>query len=162
MRGPWKPSRTVVAVVTVPLVTGGVLALGAAPASAATTRCSGWQQHTLPVVGKIAVKTCVQKDGYNHKAWVHVEWFRTYGGTDFDGVKVRVRLERKNSTYKSKTCDYTKVMNQYKLGKRNCTTARVFSTQKGGWTGDGYVDLNFNLDGKGWKRWELKGSPSVS
>ncbi|GAA2082131.1 hypothetical protein [Actinomadura alba] len=157
-----RSTRKIAAAVTVPLVTAAALAVTAPPASAATTKCSGYQYRTGPVVTQVAVKTCVVASGSSRYAYILVEWARAYGGTDWDLFKVHARLERNDGNYATKWCDFTDSMNRYQNGRLTCRTATVSSSVSGGWTGDGIVNFNINLDGLGTKTWELGGSPSVS
>jgi hypothetical protein len=158
-----RPSRKIAAAVVVPLVAGAALMLTASPASAATTtKCSAYQYQSAPVTSNVAMKTCVVKSGNSRYAYIQVEWASTYGGSTWDLFKVNVRLERNDGLYSARSCDYTSQMNTYKNLILKCDSSTVTSASTGGWTGDGSINFNFNLDGLGTKTRNLTGSPSVS
>lgn len=144
------------------LLAGTALAVGASPAYASTTKCSAYQYQTGPVVTNVAMKTCVVKNGNKRYAYILVEEARAYGGKDWDKFKVHARLERYDTNIATKWCDLTNDMNNYKNPRLFCKTATVTSSSQGGWTGDGVLIFNFNLDGLGDKSRALNGSPSVS
>jgi hypothetical protein len=157
-----RPSRIITAAVATPLLTLTTLLATTGPAAAATTRCSDYQYQTAPSVTNVAMKTCVVKNGSARYAYVLIEQARTSGGKTWDLFKVHARLERNYANIATKWCDFTDDMNKYLNPRLICTTATVTSSATGGWTGDGVMVFNFNLDGLGDKSRALTGSPSVS
>jgi hypothetical protein len=158
-----RSARTIAAAVTVPLLTGAALVSTAVPASAATTtKCSAYQYQSAPVVTNVAMKTCVVKSGNSRHAYIQVEQASTYGGSTWDLFKVNVRLERNDGVYTAASCDYTSQMNKYKNIILKCVSSTFTSASTPGWTGDGTITFNFNLDGLGNKTRDLTGSPSVA
>jgi hypothetical protein len=157
-----RTARTITAAVVTPLLTLTALLATTGPAAAATTRCSDYQYQTAPSVTNVAMKTCVVKNGNSRYAYVLIEQARTSGGKTWDLFKVHARLERNDVNKATKWCDFTDEMNQYLNPRLICTTATVTSSTTGGWTGDGVIVFNFNLDGQGDKSRALTGSPSVS
>jgi hypothetical protein len=163
MQMPLKPIKRIAAVGAATLLaSAAVLATTAAPAFAATTRCSAYQFQTAPSVTNVAMKTCVVKSGNIRHAYVIIEQARTSGGATWDKFKVHARLEHNNANKETKWCDFTDDMNRYLNPRLICTTPKHYSTTAGGWTGDAVIVINFNLDGYGDKSRALTGSPAVS
>jgi hypothetical protein len=158
-----RSTQRITAVLAVPLVTAGALALTASPAAAAvTTKCSAYQYQSAPVVTNVAMKTCVAKSGNSRYAYISIEQASAYSGSTWDLFKVNVRLERNDGNVDTASCDYTSEMNKYKQVSFHCATATISSSLSGGWTSDGTIDYNFNLDGLGTKNRALTGSPQMS
>lgn len=161
MRMTSKLHRTVT--VTTAALLGSTAALSvASPAFAATTRCSDYQYQTAPSVTNVAMRTCVVKSGDIRHAYVEVGQARTSGGATWDKFQVHVRLERNDANKATKWCDFTDDMNRYLNPKLFCTTTKIYSTTRGGWTSDAVIVFNFNLDGLGDKSRALHGSPAVN
>ncbi|MBO2451479.1 hypothetical protein J4573_30615 [Actinomadura barringtoniae] len=154
--------RRIVTVGTVPVVAAGaILAVTAAPALA-QTECGPNKEQTAPVGGHALLRACIQKDGNQRRAYIQLQYARTYGGKDWDKFVVHVRLERNDADKEYGSCDWTSDMNNYKTLNQKCYTDWYISGTTGGWTGDGYYVYNYNLDGLGDKSASLTGSPKVS
>ncbi|MBE1485691.1 hypothetical protein [Plantactinospora soyae] len=157
------PGKKIAAVVVTPLLALTTLLLTASPASAApTTRCSAYQYQSAPAATNVAMKTCVVKNGNSRYAYILIEQARASSGSTWDLFKVHARLERNDVNKATKWCDFTDSMNRYQNPRLKCTTATVSSSTAGGWTSDGVINFNFDLDGLGDKSRALGGSPSVS
>ncbi|KAB2340163.1 hypothetical protein [Actinomadura rudentiformis] len=154
--------RRISTAVTVPaLAAGAMVALTAAPAHA-TIKCGPTKEQTSPVVGHVLLKACIETDGYLRRAYIQMDYARTYGGTDWDKFIVHPRLERNDADKAKASCNWTSDMNRYTTLKKYCFTPWTNSNAMGGWTGDGSYTFNFNLDGLGDKHGSLGGSPKVN
>jgi hypothetical protein len=107
-------------------------------------------------------KTCVDRIDSNTrsaKVLIQLEGIHISGGKRFHYFRTTLRLERNNVIIKSQTKPWT-----IGDGGRVHTTSFSFtsdSTATGGWSADGYIKYDATNDGKGEKRKDLKGSPTI-
>jgi hypothetical protein len=74
---------------------------------------------------------------------------------------VQVRLERNDADYKTDVTNYANLTNLQESGSYYNQTGEYNSSSTGGWTADGHVVWNVDLDGEGDHTWSLHGSPSI-
>lgn len=128
----------------------------------------------LPASADISVnvRTCVWSDkscpgcAEEVAAGAEISWSRgqprVYAA--FDSFKVIVRLERSDDVIGSSlTCEVKSIIGSSGSGSYNCSPTNY--ANKGSattWTGDGWVSVDINNDGKGrLSAWELTGSPAI-
>ncbi|MEU9285562.1 hypothetical protein AB0D57_12765 [Streptomyces sp. NPDC048275] len=157
--------RTITGAAATALALGGLIAMPGTASAATDAACSASQNKEFDTVGQnydVSIKLCVYKDGNDYKARAYVSWGD--GGLQTGGMEkfnVQVRLEHDDADKATKTVDYSGAMNYSSSGDNYHTTDTYTSTADGGWTADGTVTYNIDLDGDGDKTWALGGSPSV-
>ncbi|MFH8492311.1 hypothetical protein [Streptomyces longisporoflavus] len=146
---------------------GAVLGSVASPAIAADTmdpnveqRCTSEQHRDHGFLNVDTwVKLCVVRSGGTYWARADVRWSGV-AGRDFEKYVVNVRLERNDADYRTKNDN---LVGEWGDGSDSklISTGGYTSATLGGWTADGNVTYNEDLDGKGDYVWHLTGSPSL-
>ena len=159
-------SRPLVAAAAALLLAPVLTALMSAPAHAA--ECSRSQHREIDTPGYNAdlwVKVCASGGHTKHSAFLVARWDDAGGGANdgdrkFDGLRLHLRVERNNRTYKSASWSIAGRVNRADSGVWSSPTLTATSSRNHGWTGDGYVSYDVDRDGKGTYDWSLSGSPS--
>ncbi len=145
----------------------GLVAVPGTASAAAASKCSDVQSKSFDTLGRnldVKIKLCVYRDSSNrYKAKAFVNWSDGDHGNagGMEKFYVQVRLERYDADYKTNTTNYSNLMNAYESSGYSNETGTYTSSSKGGWTADGKVTYNVDLDGEGDKTWSLTGSPSI-
>ncbi|MFE0522407.1 hypothetical protein [Streptomyces sp. NPDC058954] len=145
----------------------GLVAMPGTASAAAASKCSSEQHKEFDTLGynlDVYVTLCVHRDSSNnYKATAKVTW-QDGGQGNSGGMEklwVQVRLEHNDSDIKTNTTSYTNLVNSYESSGYTIETDEYHSTSTGGWTADGHVVYNVDLDGDGEHTWSLGGSPSI-
>ncbi|MEU9333591.1 hypothetical protein AB0D49_10585 [Streptomyces sp. NPDC048290] len=149
------------------LAVAGLVAMPGTASAAAASECSARQHKEFDTLGvnlDAYITLCVYRDASNdYKATAYVSW--ADGGQGNSGgmekFYVQVRVERNDTVYRTNTTNYSNVMNSAGSGSGSNSTPEYRSATTGGWTADGTVTYNIDLDGEGDKTWQLGGSPSI-
>ncbi|WP_432092949.1 hypothetical protein [Streptomyces sp. bgisy100] len=118
----------------------------------------------------VSVNVCISKTGGNPGTYYATTRTNWYGGFLIPGVKrfdefsVHLRLEKNNGNKQTIVCDLTRDINTHKWSNgtaRKCMQDGYVGSA-GGWSSDGYVVYDYDGDGKGDRKWQLKGSPAIN
>lgn len=145
----------------------GLVAMPATASAAAASDCSSKQHKAFDTLGAnldVYITLCVYRDSNSdYHATANVSWTDGNQGSNggMEKLYVEVRLERNDTVYKKNTTNYSNVTNAYSSGSGSNSTAEYHSSTTGGWTADGTVTWNVDLDGEGDGTWDLTGSPSI-
>ncbi|MET9439610.1 hypothetical protein [Streptomyces sp. NPDC006610] len=149
------------------LAVGGLVAMPGTASAAADSDCSAKQHKDFDTLGAnldVYITLCVYRDSNSdYKAKAYVSWADGGQGNagGMEKFYVQVRLERNDADYRTNTTNYSNVMNAYGSSSASNETTEYHSSTTGGWTADGTVSYNVDLDGDGDKTWALGGSPSI-
>ncbi|MEV4004831.1 hypothetical protein [Actinomadura sp. NPDC049753] len=160
-----KKTRRLATTVAASALLAGGLGYLAAPAMAYTEKCTSNQDTTIGTPGtnvSVHIKLCIVDSGGYHQAVAYGTFSGGGGTTDkFDNFDLKVRVERYDSVYDTHTCDFTSLINNNSSSAISCGWAVSGSSYNYGWSADGAVNYDINLDGLGGKTWNLTGTPTI-